>query len=42
MVSCTKILDTDITGSWVHTRKTLGSDSRYLETNVPSIVTFSY
>ena len=42
MVSCTKILDTDITKSWVQIRKILGSDSRYLETNVPSIVAFSY
>ena len=46
MVSCTKILawilDTDITRSLVQTRKILGSNSRYLETNIPFIVTFSY
>ena len=42
MVSSTKILDTDITRSCLQIRKILGSDCRYLETNVPSIVTFSY
>ena len=42
MVSCAKILDTDKTRSWVQIRKILGSDSQYVETNVPSIVTFSY
>ena len=46
MVSSTKILaeilDTDITTSWVQIRKILGNDSRYVETNVPPIVTFSY
>ena len=42
MVSSTKILDTDITRSGVQIRKILGSDSRYLETNVPFIMTFAH
>ena len=42
MASSTNIFPTDITTSCRQILKMLGSDCRYVETNVPSILTFSY